>query len=67
VLLGLLPRLVDDSGEVWLADPGRQLRDPFLAGLAEAGWRCQRLGGEPAPVTIHRLARRAPARGDGRG
>ena len=48
VLLGLLPRLVDDGGEVWLADPGRQMRDPFLAGLAEAGWRCQRLGGEPA-------------------
>ena len=67
VLLGLLPRLVDDGGEVWLADPGRQMRDPFLAGLAKAGWRCQRLGGEPATVAIHRLVRRAPAGEDGRG
>jgi hypothetical protein len=67
VLLGLLPRLVDDGGEVWLADPGRQMLGPFLAGLAEAGWRCQRLGGDPATVAIHRLVRRAPARGDGHG
>jgi len=67
VLLGLLPRLVDDGGEVWLADPGRQMLNPFLAGLAEAGWRCQRLGGDPATVAIHRLVRRAPARGDGHG
>jgi predicted nicotinamide N-methyase len=67
VLLGLLPRLVDDGGEVWLADPGRQMLDPFLAGLAEAGWRCQRLGGDPATVAVHRLVRRAPARGDGHG
>jgi predicted nicotinamide N-methyase len=67
VLLGLLPRLVDNRGEVWLADPGREMLDTFLDGLAEAGWRCQRLGGDPATVAIHRLVRRAPARGDGHG
>jgi predicted nicotinamide N-methyase len=67
VLLDLLPRLVEDGGEVWLADPGRRLRDTFLAGLTEAGWRSQRLPGEPATVAIDRLVRGARARGDGRG
>jgi hypothetical protein len=63
VLLGLLPRLVDNRGEVWLADPGREMLDTFLAGLAEAGWRCQRLPGEPATVAIHRLATAARSPG----
>jgi predicted nicotinamide N-methyase len=63
VLLGLLPRLVDNRGEVWLADPGREMLDTFLAGLAEAGWRCQRVAGEPATVAIHRLAMAARSLG----
>jgi predicted nicotinamide N-methyase len=58
-LLWLLPRLVDDAGAVWLADPGRPMRDRFLAGVDATGWRCQTLPGEPATVAIYRLRRRA--------
>jgi predicted nicotinamide N-methyase len=58
-LLWLLPRLVDDTGEVWLADPGRPMRDRFLAGVDATGWARETLPGEPATVTIYRLRRRA--------
>jgi hypothetical protein len=56
-LLWLLPRLVDDAGAVWLADPGRPLRDRFLAGMDATGWRCETFPGEPDTVAIHRLWR----------
>jgi predicted nicotinamide N-methyase len=59
VLLWLLPRLVDASGEVWLADPGRRMQETFLAGVDAAGWRREQVPSEPATVTIHRL--RPPA------
>ena len=29
-LLPMLPRLVDEKGEIWLADPGRPAAKPFL-------------------------------------
>jgi predicted nicotinamide N-methyase len=37
-LLTLLPRLVDDDGEAWIADPQRPLTDEFLD-AATAAWR----------------------------
>lgn len=57
VLLWLLPRLVDASGEVWLADPGRRMQATFLAGMDGTGWQCERLPGEPDTVAILRLRR----------
>jgi predicted nicotinamide N-methyase len=58
-LLWLLPRLLDDAGAVWLADPGRSMRDRFLAGVDATGWGCEPFPGEPDTVTIYRLRRRA--------
>jgi predicted nicotinamide N-methyase len=57
-LLWLLPRLVDDAGAVWLADPGRPMLERFLAGVDATGWRCETFLGEPDTVTIYRLRRR---------
>ena len=37
-LLTLLPKLVDDDGEAWIADPQRPLTDEFLEGATTA-WR----------------------------
>jgi predicted nicotinamide N-methyase len=59
VLLWLLPRLVDASGEVFLADPGRRMLPTFLAGLDASGWRREQVAAEPDIVTIHRLRRAA--------
>jgi predicted nicotinamide N-methyase len=61
VLVWLLPRLVDATGEVWLADPGRPMLARFLAGLDATGWRREQVAAEPDTVTIHRL--RLPGRG----
>jgi predicted nicotinamide N-methyase len=58
-LLWLLPRLVDDTGAVWLADPGRSMLNRFLAGVDATGWRRETFPGEPDTVTIYRLRRRA--------
>ena len=61
VLLDLLPRLVDESGEVWVADPGRPREQAFLDGVAALGWRREStptVSSVPR-VTIHRL--RPPA------
>jgi predicted nicotinamide N-methyase len=51
VLVWLLPRLVDATGEVWLADPGRAMLSTFLAAVDASGWRREQVG------TIHRLRR----------
>lgn len=54
-LLELLPRLVDGSSEVWIADPGRPLVDEFLA-AARANWRgVFTTDTRIALVKIHRL------------
>ncbi len=58
LLLGLLPRLVDGAGQVWIADPGRPHAEAFLAAAA-ADWTWsstpdRRLAG----VRVHRLRRR---------
>ena len=54
VLLDLLPRLVGDRGEVWVADPGRPREQAFLDGVAALGWRRESTPAA-APVTLHRL------------
>jgi predicted nicotinamide N-methyase len=57
VLVWLLPRLAGPAGEVWLADPGRNGLDKFLAGVDATGWRRDQLPGDGDLVTIHRLRR----------
>jgi predicted nicotinamide N-methyase len=51
-MLSLLPRLVDESGEVWIADPGRQTSMEFLE-LAERDWDRDTI--ERDRIEIHRL------------
>lgn len=63
-LLELLPRLVDGSGEVWIADPARPLSEDFLA-AARADWSAVSTTGTRIPtVKIHALRgpRRVPWR-----
>jgi predicted nicotinamide N-methyase len=55
-MLGLLPRLVDRSGEVWIADPGRQTSVDFLERASE-DWI--RRTTEHNRIEIHRLRLRA--------
>jgi predicted nicotinamide N-methyase len=55
VLVWLLPRLVDATGEVLLADPGRTMLARFLAVVDATGWRRDRVPADPDTVTIHRL------------
>jgi predicted nicotinamide N-methyase len=57
VLLWLLPRLVAQDGEVWLADPGRPMLSRFLAGAEATGWRRAQVAAGPDTVTINRLRR----------
>ena len=55
-LLALLPRLVDDDGTVWVADPQRPLTAEFLA-AARRAWRTVVTVPTRRPdVRIHRLA-----------
>jgi predicted nicotinamide N-methyase len=53
-LLDLLPRLLGERGELWLADPGRAPLEDFMAGLAE-GW--ERRDEAAGRVAVHRLMR----------
>ena len=60
LLLELLPRLVDETGLVLLADPGRVPAERFLAAAPEQGWTVRSVASPRAKrVLIHRL-RRAP-------
>jgi predicted nicotinamide N-methyase len=58
LLLDLLPRLVDQTGLVLLADPGRVPAERFVAAAGEQGWTMRSV---PSPrarrVLIHRLRR----------
>ena len=56
LLLGLLPQLLDERGEVWLADPGREPAGELLEGLAD-GWK--RHDEADGRVAVHRLMRTA--------
>ncbi len=61
-LLDLLPRLVDGSGEVWIADPGRRPADKLLRATAAPAscWVRRSAPDRSFPqVTVHRLALRA--------
>ena len=59
LLLELLPRLVDETGEVLIADPGRGPAARFLE-EAPAGWHLRSTGSPRAARTrIHRLRIRA--------
>jgi predicted nicotinamide N-methyase len=57
LLLALLPRLVADRGEVWIADPDRPHAADFLARARSEGDWSVRSRALPAPptVSIHRL------------
>jgi predicted nicotinamide N-methyase len=57
-LLDLLPRLVDETGLVLLADPGRVPAERFLAVAPQRGWAVRSVASPRAPrVLIHRLRR----------
>jgi predicted nicotinamide N-methyase len=56
LMLGLLPRLVDRTGLVLLADPGRAPAGRFLAAAGDAGWTIRSVASPRAGrVVIHRL------------
>jgi predicted nicotinamide N-methyase len=58
-LLELLPRLVDKTGRVLVADPGRRPAAEFLARARAGPWHVRSVGSSRSPrVTIHRLRRR---------
>jgi hypothetical protein len=55
-LLDLLPRLVDGTGEVWLADPGRPLAGEFLTAARTRWVRVDTVGTDSPEIVVHRLA-----------
>jgi predicted nicotinamide N-methyase len=56
LLLALLPRLVDERGEILLADPQRPHTERFLGAAANGGWRIEsRAERPPSRVALHRL------------
>jgi predicted nicotinamide N-methyase len=55
VLEELLPRLVGDRGEVWLADPGRAAGEDFLARASERWSVRTTYDAEPPHVSVRRL------------
>jgi predicted nicotinamide N-methyase len=58
-LLELLPRLVDKTGRVLIADPGRRPADEFLARARAGPWHLRTTSSSrSARVSIHRLRRR---------
>ena len=57
-LLDLLPRLVDETGLVLIADPGRVPAERFLRDAEEQGWVVRSIASPRATrVLIHRLRR----------
>ncbi len=62
----LLPRLVDGTGEVWLADPGRPPAAAFLDSCT--GWAAiDRVPSTDPDVTVHRFRPREPRSGERNG
>jgi predicted nicotinamide N-methyase len=57
VLEELLPQLVGERGEVWLADPGRATAEPFFARAPESWSVRTTYAAEPPHVAVHRLTR----------
>jgi predicted nicotinamide N-methyase len=59
LLLDLLPRLVDERGEIWVTDPGRETALPFVEAARELfDLRESRSAREPK-VRIYRMRKRA--------
>jgi predicted nicotinamide N-methyase len=58
VLLELLPRLVDDGGEVLLADPARPHAPMFLEAATRRWYVRSTAERPPSRVSVHRLRRR---------
>jgi predicted nicotinamide N-methyase len=54
-LLGLLPQLVDERGEVWIADPGRRAAEEFVAGLDGRWVHRERRDARYPSLVVHRL------------
>ncbi len=54
-LLPLLPRLIDQRGEIWLADPGRKPAGPFLERAAETFTIETRAAKEIPQGAIHKM------------
>ena len=58
MLLDLLPRLVDKTGRVLIADPGRSPAEEFLERAAAGRWHVRTTASRAQPrVRIHRLRR----------
>jgi predicted nicotinamide N-methyase len=58
-LLELLPRLIDKTSRVLIADPGRRPAADFLARARAGPWHVRSTGSTRSPrVSIHRLRRR---------
>ena len=56
LLLELLPRLVDERGEVLIADPQRAAAEPFLEAAKDGGWNLRTTTSPRSQrVLIHRL------------
>ena len=56
LLLELLPRLVDETGLVLLADPGRVPAERFIAAAPEQGWAVRSIASPRTKrVLIHRM------------
>jgi len=55
VLEELLPRLLSERGEVWLADPGRATAEPFFARAPERWSVRTTKAAEPPHVSVHRM------------
>jgi predicted nicotinamide N-methyase len=58
LMLDLLPRLIDERGEVWIADPGRPPGVEFLERIEKDFERRSEVDGA---VTVHRLRRATAA------
>jgi predicted nicotinamide N-methyase len=55
LLFDLLPRLVGDTGEVLIADPGRPPAPEFVRRAGEAGWRLDDVASEQPRLTVRSL------------
>jgi predicted nicotinamide N-methyase len=61
-LLELVPRLLVQNGQLWLADPAREAAAAFVARAAELGWQCETdtverewpAGAGRAPIVVRR-------------
>jgi predicted nicotinamide N-methyase len=59
LLVELLPRLVDERGQIWVSDPGRPTEEEFLEGVDAAFDRRSNRSARQPKVRVHRLRKRA--------